>query len=329
MIDFRGKRILVTGADGFIGSHLVDTLLDKGALVKALVWYHPQQDWGWMNGIVNPNLTIVAGDIRDAGSCMKWVAETDIVFHLAALIGIPYSYESPDAYVATNVNGTLNLLEACRLHQSSMIFMSTSEVYGTARQVPISESHPLQSQSPYSASKIGAEALVRSYFAAFDLPVVVARTFNTYGPRQSTRAILPTIITQLGKGTDSLVLGDLSPTRDMVFVQDTCEALCRLPGVDALLGQAVNICTGQEVSMKKLVNIVQEMMHTKVPVVQDAQRVRPQKSEVKRLCGDNSLLRQHTGFQPATSLEHGLKQTIPWFIQHLDQGGYLPTHYHV
>lgn len=325
-----GKRIFVTGADGFIGSHLTELLLGHGAEVKALAWYHPQQNQGWLDEIApSAQLTFVSGDIRDAHQCRKWVADCDMVFHLAALIGIPYSYEAPHSYYQTNVEATLHLLEASKEAGARFLFMSTSEVYGSAQVVPIAESHPLQPQSPYSASKIGAEALVRSYFYSFEMPVFVARVFNTYGPRQSTRAILPTVITQLASGKKQLMLGDLSTTRDLVYVKDTCQALIELINCDQAAGLPVNICTGIETTMSDLVELVQTIMETKAEIRIDPQRLRPAGSEVDRLCGDASLL-DSLGIQPPlTRLHDGLRQTIDWFQQHFTTNTYKPDQYHV
>ncbi|MDP5169881.1 MAG: NAD-dependent epimerase/dehydratase family protein [Bacteroidia bacterium] len=322
--------MLVTGADGFIGSHLVEHLLAEGAIVRALTWYHPQQNWGWMEDVPpHERLSIVSGDIRDARACHGWLSGVDMVFHLAALIGIPYSYEAPESYLSTNISGTLNLLEACREHETRMIFMSTSEVYGTALQVPINEDHPLQPQSPYSATKIGAEALVRSYFYSFGLPVTIARVFNTYGPRQSARAIIPTIITQLAAGVPSLKLGDLRPTRDLVYVADTCRCLIAIASVEESIGKAVNICTGQDQSMQTVVDTIQQLMQVEVAIELDARRVRPEGSEVMRLCGDHALLRSLTGTSPSVSLEDGLQHTIDWFLDPRRYTQYKPDHYHV
>lgn len=325
-----GKRIFVTGADGFIGSHLTELLLSLGAEVKALAWYHPQQDHGWLDEIEpSAHLTIVSGDIRDAHQCRKWVADCDMVFHLAALIGIPYSYEAPHSYYQTNVEATLHLLEAAKESGARFLFMSTSEVYGSAQSIPIAENHPLQPQSPYSASKIGAEALVRSYFHSFQMPVFVARVFNTYGPRQSTRAILPTIITQLASGAQKLMLGDLSTTRDLVYVKDTCEALVALINCDDAAGLPVNICTGKETTMSDLVGMVQEIMNTKAEIQVDPQRLRPAGSEVDRLCGDNRQLIELGITAPSTNLNQGLTETIAWFEQHFTTNTYKPNQYHV
>lgn len=325
-----GKRIFVTGADGFIGSHLTELLLSLGAEVKALAWYHPQQDHGWLDDIAESSpLEIVSGDIRDAHQCRKWVADCDMVFHLAALIGIPYSYEAPHSYYQTNVEATLHLLEASKEAGARFLFMSTSEVYGSAQVVPISENHPLQPQSPYSASKIGAEALVRSYFHSFGMPVFVARVFNTYGPRQSTRAILPTVITQLASGARELMLGDLSTTRDLVYVKDTCQALVGLINCDEASGLPVNICTGVETAISDLVERVQRIMETKARIQIDPKRLRPAGSEVNRLCGDASLLTSLGIQPPSTSLQQGLTETIEWFQQNITTNKYKPTQYHV
>lgn len=326
----KDSRVLITGADGFIGSHLTERLLAAGASVRAMAWYHPQQQPGWLAEVAaSPHLEIMAGDLRDARSCQLACDGTDLIFHLGALIGIPYSYQAPDSYVATNVQGTLNLLEAARTRGTRFVFMSTSEVYGTARQVPIPETHPLQPQSPYSATKIGAEALARSYFHSFGLPVTVARVFNTYGPRQSSRAIIPTIISQLAVGRSSLQLGDLRPTRDLVYVADTCEALLRLGTEPDAIGQVVNVATGREHSMATVVATIQQLMGTQVPVEQDPRRLRPAASEVERLCGDPSLLHQLTGFLPKITLEQGIQATIAWMSDPRHLSHYQPHTYHV
>lgn len=330
MSSLAGKRIFVTGADGFIGSHLTELLLSLGAEVKALAWYHPQQDHGWLDEIdESSQLEIVSGDIRDAHQCRKWIAGCDMIFHLAALIGIPYSYEAPHSYYQTNVEATLHLLEAAKEAGARFLFMSTSEVYGSAQVVPIAESHPLQPQSPYSASKIGAEALVRSYFHSFEMPVFVARVFNTYGPRQSTRAILPTIITQLASGANDLMLGELSTTRDLVYVKDTCKALVELIQCDEAFGLPVNICTGNETAMSDLVEMVQAIMETTAEIHVDPRRLRPAGSEVDRLCGDHSLLARLGIEPPQTSLHSGLGETIAWFRQHFATNKYKSNQYHV
>ncbi len=327
-LSYTGKRVLVTGADGFIGSHLTEALLAAGAEVRATCWYHPRQDRGWLDAIpAQPALEVVIGDIRDANTCRRWVESMDVVFHLAALIGIPYSYEAPESYLQTNLHGTFHLLEACRANLTPFVFMSSSEVYGTALQAPIDEQHPLQPQSPYSASKIGAEALVRSYWHSYGLPVLVARAFNTYGPRQSPRAIIPAVISQLAAGATELALGDLRPTRDLVYVADTCQALLHLGLSQLTDGAIVNICTGKDHRMSVVVELLQQIMGTAVPVVTDPQRLRPVHSEVMQLLGNPGLLLQRTRYLPSTSLQAGLAKTIAWFQTH--PSSYSPFQYHV
>jgi NAD dependent epimerase/dehydratase len=309
--------VLVTGAGGFIGSHLTEALLRRGFRVRALVHYRSRQAAGWL-GEVPPeaNLEIWAGDIRDRDGCMAAVAGCEWVFHLAALIGIPYSYQAPESYLATNVQGTLNLLQAARsAGVSHFLHLSTSEAYGTAQTVPITEQHPLQAQSPYSASKIAGEALAMSFYRSYGLPVTVVRPFNTYGPRQSSRAIIPAIITQLLAGQKTLKLGDLRPTRDLVFVQDTVNSLLSLAGLDAALGETVNLATQREYAMSEVVQQLIDLSGQQAEVVQDPQRLRPAASEVMRLCGSHEKLRLLTGQVPSTSLREGLSLTLDWFRQ--------------
>lgn len=315
MIDIN-KPVLVTGADGFIGSHLTQMLLDRGYRVRALSQYNSFNYWGWLEDVKDPDhrLEIVNGDVRDPNYCREITRGCGTVFHLAALIAIPYSYVAPDSYVDTNIKGTLNMLQAARdCAADRIVVTSTSEVYGTAKYVPIDEKHPRQPQSPYSATKIGADALALSFYNAFSLPVVIARPFNTYGPRQSARAIIPTIITQIANGAKEIMVGDLSPTRDFNFVADTCRgfiALAEAPGIE---GRDINIATGTEVSMRHTLDTIARLMHSDVEYVVDPQRLRPGKSEVFRLCGDNSLITSLTGWSPQVSLEEGLIRTIKWF----------------
>jgi len=316
-MELRGKHILVTGADGFIGSHLVEYLLARGSRVRALAQYNSFNSWGWLEEVQPSNqLAVVTGDVRDPTRCRDLVEGIDVVFHLAALIAIPYSYAAPASYVETNVEGTLNICQAAREQGAARVVQtSTSEVYGTARFVPITEDHPLQPQSPYSASKIGADAMALSYFHAFGLPVTVARPFNTYGPRQSARAVIPTTITQLAVGKAQIKLGDLSPTRDFCYVEDTCAALAALAECDAAVGQVVNIGTNSEISIGDLVHLIAELMEKRVEVVQEEVRLRPKGSEVYRLLADNQKLHNLTGLRPTHTLEEGLKKTIAWFSQ--------------
>lgn len=305
---------LVTGADGFIGSHLVDQLLARGVKVRALSQYNSFNNWGWLEGNDNENLEVVCGDVRDSAFCREIVKDVDTVFHLAALIAIPYSYMAPESYVDTNVTGTLNMCQAVKeAHTGRLIVTSTSEVYGTAQYVPIDEKHPRQPQSPYSATKIGADAIAKSYYNAFGLPVVIARPFNTYGPRQSARAIIPTIITQIANGAKEIKVGDLRPTRDFNFVEDTCRGFIALATAEGVEGEEINIATGTEVTMQQTLETIAELMHSDVKYVVDPQRLRPAKSEVFRLCGDNTKIKQLTDWKPQVSLREGLQQTIDWF----------------
>lgn len=314
MID-KNKPVLVTGADGFIGSHLVELLLAKGFNVRALCQYNSFNYWGWLEDIHNERLEVVCGDVRDPNFCREICNGVGTVFHLAALIAIPYSYVAPDSYVDTNIRGTLNMCQAARdMNVDRIIVTSTSEVYGTAQYVPIDEKHPRQPQSPYSATKIGADAIAKSFYNAFDLPLVIARPFNTYGPRQSARAIIPTIIGQIAKGERQIKVGDLTPTRDFNYVADTSRgflALAEAP--DDVLGRDINIATGTEVSMKTTLETIAALMNADVEYVTDPQRLRPSKSEVFRLCGDNTLITTLTGWRPKWDLERGLRATIDWF----------------
>ncbi|MDO3434017.1 NAD-dependent 4,6-dehydratase LegB [Rhizobium sp. CBN3] len=311
------KKVLVTGADGFIGSHLVETLVRSGVEVRALCQYNSFSSWGWLDQSEHRGqFEVILGDVRDP-SQMRTVAKgVDTIFHLAALIAIPYSYQAPSSYIDTNVHGTLNVLQgALDAGVARVIQTSTSEVYGTARFVPISESHPLQAQSPYSASKIGADAIAYSYYSSFDLPVTIARPFNTFGPRQSARAVIPTVISQLLSGRTTLKLGALSPTRDFNFVQDTCDGFLALAACDQAIGQTVNIGSGSEISIGDTVQLIADIIGVRVEIECDEQRLRPANSEVERLCCDNSLIKSLTGFSPRYSVEDGLKATIEWLRQ--------------
>lgn len=308
------ENVLVTGADGFIGSHLVQALLDRGCNVRALALYNSFNNWGWLEDIHHPNLEIVTGDVRDPNLCREIVRGCDTVFHLAALIAIPYSYIAPDSYVDTNVKGTLNICQACRDAETPRLLVtSTSEVYGTARYVPIDENHPKQPQSPYSASKIGADAVALSFFNAFRLPVTVVRPFNTYGPRQSARAIIPTIISQIANGARTIKVGDLSPTRDFNFVADTCQGFIEIALSPDTIGKEINIATGREISMRQTLDTIARIMNADVKWEVDPMRLRPAGSEVFRLLGDNSLISSLTPWQPRFSLEDGLRITVDWF----------------
>ncbi len=323
------KLALVTGADGFIGSHLTEALLARGYRVRALSQYNSFNNWGWLEDVApSDRLEIVCGDVRDPDFCRHICRGTDVVFHLAALIAIPYSYVAPDSYVDTNIKGTLNMCQAARdCGVERIVVTSTSEVYGTAQYVPIDEKHPRQPQSPYSATKIGADAIAESFYRAFDLPVVIARPFNAYGPRQSARAIIPTIISQIATGKGRLKLGDLSPTRDFNYVTDTAAgfiALAEAPGIE---GRSINIATGTEVTMADTLAAIADIMGADVETVVDPERLRPAKSEVNRLCGDNTLITTLTDWRPAHTLEQGLRKTVEWFLQPGNLAKYKPDIY--
>ena len=310
------KNVLVTGADGFIGSHLVEFLVSKGIKVRALSQYNSFNNWGWLEDIECFNeIEVVSGDVRDPFYCKEIMRDVDCVFHLAALIAIPYSYSAPQSYVETNITGTLNICQAAtELGGIRLIHTSTSEVYGTAHYVPIDEKHPLQPQSPYSASKIGADAMAMSYFNAFELPLTIARPFNTYGPRQSARAVIPTIISQIANGAKEIKLGDVSPTRDFNYVTDTCRGFIQLANCSDAIGKTVNIGSNYEISVGDTLNLIKDLMKSDVTFITEDQRLRPEKSEVFRLWCDNSLINQLTGFKPELSIEDGLRETITWFL---------------
>lgn len=308
------SRVLVTGADGFIGSHLTELLVRQGHDVRAMVLYNSFGQAGWLDDSpIRPMVELWPGDVRDPDSCAAAAQSIEVIFHLAALIAVPYSYQAPRSYVETNVTGTLNMCAAAlSAGASKVVSMSTSEVYGTAVSVPISEDHPLQPQSPYSASKIGSDSIARSFHAAFGLPLCVARAFNTYGPRQSRRAFIPSVMAQVLGGVDELKVGDLRPTRDLTFVEDTVVALALLAETGPMDGSVVNIGTGVEHSMQEVVETIQKLAGTDVPVVADPERMRPADSEVFRLLADNTKLSNLTGYSPATTLEEGLTQTMEW-----------------
>jgi len=311
------KKVVVTGADGFIGSHLTELLVKSGYQVKALVQYNSFNHWGWLEDIdCLSEVEVVLGDVRDPYFCKQLVQGCDVVYHLAALIAIPYSYVAPQSYLDTNVTGTLNICQAAlECDVQRLIHTSTSEVYGTAQYVPIDEKHPLQAQSPYSASKIAADAMAMSYFNAFDLPVSIVRPFNTFGPRQSARAVIPTIISQIANGAKEIKLGDISPTRDFNYVTDTCQGFLSIADCDATIGQTVNLGSNFEISIKDTLNLIKELMGSDVKFVSDEQRLRPINSEVFRLWCDNRKLIELTGFEPSYSIESGLKETISWFCE--------------
>jgi NAD dependent epimerase/dehydratase len=313
-LDWENKKVLVTGADGFIGSHLTEYLLSKNCKVRALSYYNSFNYWGWLEDMgKHDRLEIVTGDVRDAQLCREIAQGVDVVFHLAALIAIPYSYRAPQSYVDTNVKGTLNICQAAKENGCRLIHTSTSEVYGTAQYVPIDEKHPLQPQSPYSATKIAADSMAMSFYNAYDLQVTIGRPFNTYGPRQSLRAVIPTIITQLLKGEKRIKLGDLAPTRDFNFVKDTCRGLVSLAEHDATIGEIVNIGSNFEASIGQTFELIKELLSVKAEVVQEKERIRPEKSEVNRLWCNNDKIRSLTGFVPEYNFEQGLKETIEWY----------------
>ena len=310
------KKIVVTGAEGFIGSHLVEALCAQGASVKALCQYNSFNDWGWLDGHSRiSELELVTGDIRDPHFCLDFVKSCDYVFHLAALIPIPYSYRVPTSYVDTNITGTLNLCQAAARHGvERFLHVSTSEVYGTARYVPIDEAHPLCGQSPYSASKIGADAIALSFHYAFGLPVVIARPFNTYGPRQSARAVIPTIISQLAAGKTEVKLGDLTTTRDFNFVTDTCRGMIAAATAAGGEGEVYNIGSGKEISVGAVAELIAKLMDRPLDITDDPERHRPEKSEVRRLLCDSGKLAAATGYAPDVGLSDGLATTIEWFL---------------
>ncbi len=323
--------VLVTGADGFIGSHLVELLVSEGYQVKALSQYNSFNYWGWLEDVdCAQQIEILNGDVRDAHYCKHITKDVDIVFHLAALIAIPYSYVAPDSYVDTNIRGTLNICQAAMENGvKRVIHTSTSEVYGTAQYVPIDEKHPLQAQSPYSASKIGADAMAMSFYNAFDLPLTIARPFNTYGPRQSARAVIPTIISQIASGQKEILLGDVTPTRDFNYVTDTCRGFLQLARCEQAVGETVNIGSNFEISVGDTLSLIREIMGGQVDFVFDEQRTRPEKSEVFRLWCDNSKIEKLTGFKPAYSIREGLASTIEWFVQPQNLAKYKANIYNV
>jgi len=314
-MDLAGKRVLVTGGDGFIGSHLVEALVPICGRVRALAQYNSFNDWGWLEGLpCLGDIEVVTGDVRDAALCRELLDGIDVVFHLAALIPIPYSYRAPESFVDTNVKGTLNLCQAARAAGvARFVHTSTSEVYGTAQYVPMDERHPLSPQSPYSASKIGADAVALSFFHAFGLPSVVARPFNTYGPRQSARAVIPTIISQIAAGATTVRLGDLTTTRDFTFVEDTCRGLIAVAALDAGPGDVFNIGSNEEIAIGDLVSLIGRSMGVAAMAATDAERLRPPASEVLRLRCDNSKLARAAAFRPGVPLAEGIARTARWF----------------
>lgn len=324
------KNILITGADGFIGSHLTELLLTEGYNIRALSYYNSFNNWGWLEGINHPNLEIVCGDVRDSDFCRHIMKGIDTAFHLAALIAIPYSYVAPNSYVDTNIKGTINICQAAReCNIERLLITSTSEVYGTAQYVPIDEKHPRQPQSPYSATKIGADAIAMSFYNAFGLPLSIVRPFNTYGPRQSARAIIPTIITQIASGLTQIKVGALTPTRDFNYVEDTCRGFLAIAKSQQAIGEEINICTNTEVSMLDTLNIIARIMDKEIEWITDAQRCRPSKSEVFRLHGSNEKIKSLTGWNPQISLEEGLRRTINWFADKNNLNRYKTDIYNV
>lgn len=313
----RNQKILITGADGFIGSHLTEALVNKGYDVRAFVYYNSFNSYGWLDSIpaeTKSKIEFFAGDIRDPNGVREAMKGVDIVFHLAALIAIPFSYHSPDSYIDTNVKGTLNIIQAARDNQVSRVLVtSTSEVYGTAQFVPITEMHPKQPQSPYSASKIGADAIADSFFRSFDLPITIVRPFNTFGPRQSARAVIPTIISQLLNGAEEIKLGDITPTRDLLFVKDTVNGFLKIAECDKLIGHEVNIATQSEITVGELAQLLISQINPNAKIVSDSIRLRPEKSEVFRLFGSNDKLKSFTDWKQNYSLEEGLAETVEWF----------------
>ena len=308
--------ILVTGADGFIGSHLTEMLVKQGHQVKALSQYNSFNHWGWLEEVdCLDRIEVLSGDVRDPHYCKHITKGIEVIYHLAALIAIPYSYVAPDSYVDTNIKGTLNICQAALDNQvQRVIHTSTSEVYGTAQYVPIDEHHPMQPQSPYSASKIAADAMAMSFYNAFGLPLTIARPFNTYGPRQSARAVIPTIITQIADGKKQIQLGDVSPTRDFNYVEDTCRGFIALAESEKTVGETVNIGSNSEISVGDTLNIIKNIMHSDVEFVVDNQRLRPEKSEVNRLCCDNKKIKALTGFESMIDITEGLQRTVDWFL---------------
>ncbi len=313
-------KALVTGADGFIGSHLVEHLIDKGLEVKAFTYYNSFNTWGWIDSFPKEKqkqIEIFSGDIRDPNGVRQAMKGIDVVFHLAALIAIPFSYHSPDSYVDTNIKGTLNVLQAARDLGTRVLVTSTSEVYGTAQYIPIDEKHPFQGQSPYSATKIGADRLAESFYRSFELPVTIVRPFNTYGPRQSARAVIPTIITQLLNGYQEIKLGSLTPTRDFNYVKDTVNGFYEIFKSDKTIGEEINIATQKEISIGELAKEIIEQINSNAKIICEEERLRPEKSEVNRLLGCNKKILELTDWTPKYSLQQGIQETIAWIKENL------------
>ncbi|MCG2722463.1 MAG: NAD-dependent 4,6-dehydratase LegB [Thermodesulfovibrionales bacterium] len=333
MIHLNGKKILITGADGFIGSHLTELLVRCGCDVSAFVYYNSFNSWGWLDTVsdeIKKNIELISGDVRDNNCVRKATKGVDVVYHLAALIGIPFSYNSPDSYVDTNIKGTLNVLQAARdMNVERVVVTSTSEVYGSAQYVPIDEKHPLQGQSPYSATKIAADKLAESFYRSFDTPVVIARPFNTYGPRQSARAVIPTIITQILSGEKEIILGSLKPRRDLNYVSDICEGFIAIGQADKVCGREINMCSGIDISIGELVDKICKLMDKDIRVKQEDVRLRPEGSEVERLLGSNKLMNEMTGWNSSVSLDEGLKKTIAWFADNINMARYKADMYNI
>lgn len=327
------KVVLITGADGFIGSHLTELLVNEGFQVRAFCYYNSFNSWGWLDTLDKPTLDqveIFTGDIRDPNGVREAMKGVDIVYHLAALIAIPFSYHSPDSYVDTNIKGTLNIVQAARDREVERILVtSTSEVYGTAQFVPITELHPKQPQSPYSATKIGADSIADSFYRSFDLPITIVRPFNTYGPRQSARAVIPTIISQLLSGKDEIKLGDISPTRDLLYVKDTVQGFHAIANCEDLIGEEVNIATQSEISIGDLAQEMINQINPNAKIITDDERLRPTKSEVFRLFGSNEKLRKYTNWEPEYDLKSGIEQTIEWFSDKTNLSRYKADIYNV
>lgn len=336
-MDLTEKRVLITGADGFIGSHLTERLVYDGCQVRAFTYYNSFNSWGWLDQVdrtIQEKLEIFAGDIRDPYGVKKAMEGCDVVMHLAALIAIPYSYHSPATYVDTNITGTLNVLQAAKeLKVQKVVCTSTSEVYGTARFVPITEEHPLQGQSPYSATKIGADQLAMSFYQSFDTPVAIIRPFNTYGPRQSARAVIPTIISQIASGMHHIKLGALSPTRDMNYVLDTVSGFIAVAESEQAIGEVINIGSNYEISIGDLAHLIAKVMDQDIIIESDEQRIRPNKSEVERLWADNSKAKRILGWEPAygglEGLKRGLEDTVTWFCNANNLKSYKPDIYNI
>jgi len=332
-MDLSNKKVLVTGADGFIGSHLVEGLLDLNCQIRVFVFYNSFNSWGWLDSLPKEQLEkieIFTGDVRDPNGVRKAMTDIEVVFHLAALIGIPFSYHSPDSYIDTNVKGTLNILQAAKDQECGKILItSTSEVYGTAQYVPIDEKHPLIGQSPYSASKIGADKIAQSFYLSFGLPVCIVRPFNTYGPRQSARAVVPTVISQLLKGKKEIALGALHPTRDLVYVKDTVQGFIDIAQAEQVTGEEINISTQNEISIGDLAQKLIDLIDPEARIISDKGRERPGQSEVNQLLGKNEKIRSLTSWQPLHSLDEGLKETVEWFSQAKNLNNYKTDIYNI